>query len=96
MNFTMSLIYPQPSEEGLKNISVSELVCVVTADQTCSSTFFANLLRFIDSGARHCSDIVWSRLLRFYPGSRYALICTHTVEGVVSICELKRSFLVKA
>jgi hypothetical protein len=55
MNFTLSLIYPPPSEEGLKNISVSELVCVVTADQTCSSSFFSNMLRFIDSGARHSS-----------------------------------------
>lgn len=50
MNFTLTLIYPTPSDEGLKNISVSELVCVVTADQTCSSSFFANLIRFIDSG----------------------------------------------
>lgn len=53
MNFTLTLIYPAASEEGFKNISVSELVCVVTADQTCSSSFFANLLRFMDSGAHH-------------------------------------------
>ena len=51
MNFALTLIYPAPSDQGFKNISVSELVCVVTADQTCSSSFFSNLLRFIDSGA---------------------------------------------
>lgn len=52
MNFTLALIYPAPSDQGFKNISVSELVCVVSADQTCSSSFFSNLLRFIDSGAQ--------------------------------------------
>jgi hypothetical protein len=51
MNFTLSLIYPAPNEQGIKNISVSELVCVVNADQTCSAAFFDNLLRFLDSGA---------------------------------------------
>ena len=69
MNFTLTLIYPAPSDQGFKNISVSELVCVVTADQTCSSSFFANLLRFIDSGARlparrgcmHGSPVLWCR-----------------------------------
>jgi hypothetical protein len=58
MNFTLTLIYPPPNEQGLKNISVSELVCVVNADQTCSSSFFANLLRFIDSGANQSSDFL--------------------------------------
>ena len=50
MNFALSLIYPTADSEGRKNISASELVCVVTADQTCSSSFFVNLLRYIDSG----------------------------------------------
>jgi cellulose synthase/poly-beta-1,6-N-acetylglucosamine synthase-like glycosyltransferase len=50
MNFTLSLIYPPANEEGHKNISASELVCVVTADQTCSSSFFVNLLRYMDTG----------------------------------------------
>lgn len=50
MNFALSLIYPTVDAEGRKNISSSELVCVVTADQTCSSSFFVNLLRYVDSG----------------------------------------------
>jgi hypothetical protein len=50
MNFTLSLIYPVPDDEGFKNISITELVCVINADQTCSSSFFVTLLRYIDSG----------------------------------------------
>ena len=50
MNFTLSLIYPAADEQGAKNISASELVCVLDADQTCSSSFFGSLLRYIDSG----------------------------------------------
>lgn len=50
MNFALSLIYPDADPDGRKNISASELVCVVTADQTCSSSFFVNLLRYVDSG----------------------------------------------
>ena len=50
MNFTLSLIYPAADDEGYKNISVSELTCVLGADQTCSSSFFVSLLRYMDSG----------------------------------------------
>jgi hypothetical protein len=50
MNFTLSLIYPAADDEGFKNISITELVCVINADQTCSSSFFVSLLRYIDSG----------------------------------------------
>jgi Glycosyl transferase family 2 len=50
MNFTLSLIYPAADEEGATNVSASELVCVLDADQTCSSSFFDSLLRYVDSG----------------------------------------------
>ena len=50
MNFTLALIYPGRDADGARNVPLTELCCVLTADQTCSSSLFASLLRYIDSG----------------------------------------------
>lgn len=49
LNWALSLIYPFKERDG-RAIPLSELVCLMNADQTCSSSFFVNLLRYIDSG----------------------------------------------
>ena len=47
LNYTLSLIYPE-AEHG---IPLTELVCLLDADQTCSrAAFFPSLLAYIDSG----------------------------------------------
>ena len=50
MNYTLDLVYPAADPDGARTVPLTELVCVLAADQTCSSAFFATLLRHIDAG----------------------------------------------
>lgn len=51
LNYTLSLIYPYDDVESNDHIiPLTELMCLMDADQTCSSTFFINLMRYMDSG----------------------------------------------
>lgn len=51
LNHCLKLIYPEAlAEDGLPNIPIGELMCLFDADQTCSQSFFVNLIKYIDSG----------------------------------------------
>ena len=52
LNYALSHIYPmEANEDGTPNIPLSEVVCLLDADQTCSrNSFFVTLLTYLDSG----------------------------------------------